>query len=271
MDGMEWSRKKYSVPVKRFLSYAEKLAVRFSDYIIADSLIVKSYLENKYRITTRYIAYGAEIFTNEEEHLLKEYGVSKQRYYLCMARMVPENNVEIILDGFTASRSTFHFLVIGNTVNKFGSHLKHKFGSDKRIIFAGGIYDAKVCHTLRMFCHLYFHGHSAGGTNPSLLEAMASQALIAAHDNAFNRTILGEDAFYFSHPESITAIIENMKREHRETTMIDNNLGKIRDQFNWEKIVEQYESVMLQCYNGREIGLRPAGSSRSSIHQSQRI
>lgn len=250
MDGMEWKRKKYSVAVKKFLSFAEKLAVRFSDYIIADSLIVKSYLESKYSITTRYIAYGAEIFTNEEENVLKEYGVSKQQYYLCMARMVPENNVEIILDGFTVSRSPFHFLVIGDTINKFGTYLKNKFAADKRIIFAGGIYDTRICHSLRMFCHLYFHGHSAGGTNPSLLEAMSSRALIAAHDNAFNKTILGDDALYFSHSKSITSIIENAKRGCSEMTMISNNLNKVKDQFNWNKIVEQYENVMLQCCNG---------------------
>jgi glycosyltransferase involved in cell wall biosynthesis len=101
-----------------------------------------------------------------------------------MARMEPENNIETILEGFSASGSAKKFIVIGNTHNKFGKYLLHRFRKDNRIQFIGAIYNnAQKIHTLRAFSYIYFHGHSVGGTNPSLLEAMASGSLIVAHNN----------------------------------------------------------------------------------------
>ncbi|WP_081146617.1 DUF1972 domain-containing protein [Niastella vici] len=253
MDGLEWKRTKYSKPVQKFLMLAEKLAVRFSHYHIADSVVIQSYLKNKYSIPSEHIPYGAEVHTNEEESLLQEYNVTKNEYFILMARMAAENNIEMILDGFHASNSTKKFLVVGSVDNKLGRYLVQKFKDDNRIVFTGGIYNhPQKIHSLKTYSSLYFHGHSVGGTNPSLLEAMASRASIAAHDNPFNRAVLHQDAFYFSSYEQVKEIIENPYRNSQKMAMVNNNLKRIREQFNWDNVINKYEDFLQRCVMERE-------------------
>jgi len=249
MDGLEWKRTKYSPLVQKFLLYAEKLAIKYGNYHIADSEVIRTYLYDKYKVNSRYISYGAEIFLNDSDDVLAAYDVEPNDYYMMIARMEPENNIETVLDGFAASSSSRKFIVVGSTSNKFGKHLLAKFSHDQRIRFVGAIYNnPEELHALRRYSYLYFHGHSVGGTNPSLLEAMASQALIAAHDNAFNKAILDNAAFYFSKPDDVRRIIENTVRGERELQMVENNLHKIQQHFTWQHIIEKYESYMLQCF-----------------------
>ncbi|HMK04829.1 MAG TPA: DUF1972 domain-containing protein, partial [Ferruginibacter sp.] len=181
MDGMEWKRDKYSKPVQRFLRYAEKLAVKYSQYFIADSTVIQSYVDKKYNVNSKYIPYGAEIFANKNEEVLAKYGVTKNHYHMLMARMEPENNIDMILQGFHMSNSDKTFIVVGNINNSYGKLIYKKYCSDDRIRFVGAIFDAEITNTLRAFCRLYFHGHTVGGTNPSLLEAMANGSIIVAH------------------------------------------------------------------------------------------
>jgi hypothetical protein len=248
MDGFEWKRRKYSKPVRYFLRYAEKLAVKFSDYFIADSLGMHTYLKNKFGKQSEYIAYGAEIFTDQKEESLSAYSLLKKDYFMLMARMEPENNIEMILDGFHQSGSDKKFVVVGNTDNKFGKKIVKKFVNDKRIIFAGAIYDNQVTHTLKFNCPLYFHGHTVGGTNPSLIEAMASQVLIAAHDNEFNKAVLNGNGYYFNSATDVRQLIEAVKPAIKEETMTLNNFMKIKNSYNWPLIIEQYEQFMVACY-----------------------
>jgi len=248
MDGLEWQRKKYKRPIQRFLKYAERLAIRHGDYFIADSPVIKNYLEKKYLIHCEPISYGAEILANENEDLLFEYNVAPYQYYLLIARMEPENNIDMILGAFHETDSTKKFIVIGSTDNHYGRSLVNKFRKDERIEFIGGIYDnPQKIHTLRKFCRLYFHGHSVGGTNPSLLEAMSSQALIASHDNSFNRAVLGENAYYFKTAADIRTIMQTRSKE-REMKMIRENLVKIRNEFNWRTIIDRYDRFIKQCH-----------------------
>lgn len=248
MDGLEWKRTKYSKPVQKFLLLAEKLAVRFSRYYIADSVVIQSYLQNKYAINSEHIPYGAEVYDHEDELLLQEFGVKKHNYFILIARMASENNIEMILDGFHASTSQKKFLVVGSMENKLGRYLLQKFRKDERIVFTGGIYNnPQKIHSLKIFSCVYFHGHSVGGTNPSLLEAMASRALIAAHDNPFNKAVLQQDALYFSSVAEVTAIVENTIRNGSETGMITHNLQKIKDQFSWDNIIRKYEDFIQKC------------------------
>lgn len=248
MDGLEWKRTKYSKTVRKFLRVAEGLAVKFGDYYVADSPLIQSFLLKKYNITSEYIPYGAEIFLEEDDYLLKEYAVDKYEYYFLMARIEPENNIETILEGFYSSSSTKKLLVVGDISNRFGKYLYTKFHRDKRIQFIGALYnDAIKLHGLKTFSQLYFHGHSVGGTNPSLLEAMASRALIAAHCNPFNKAVLGRNAFYFETSNDVKHLIENTHRGDLELKMIENNLEKIKKEFRWERIISEYENLLKSC------------------------
>jgi glycosyltransferase involved in cell wall biosynthesis len=249
MDGMEWKRDKYTKPVQHFLKYAEKLAVRYSHYFIADSTVIQSYVEHKYNITSKYIPYGAEIFANKNECILATYQVEKYDYHMLMARMEPENNIDMILNGFHQSNSEKKFIVVGNYNNSYGRLMYKKYHADERIHFAGAIFDAEITNTLRAFCKLYFHGHSVGGTNPSLLEAMANSSIIVAHDNAFNRAVLNGDAYYFSTAEDVRKVVVKSNGHKESARMVQNNYVKIEEEYNWPNIVNMYEEYILQCYN----------------------
>jgi glycosyltransferase involved in cell wall biosynthesis len=247
MDGMEWKRAKYSKMTRKFLRYAERLAVAPGNFYITDSPAIQTYYEDTYALESEYIAYGAAVFSDEKEEILSRYGLTKNGYYLLMARMEPENNIEMILDGFRMSMTGSKFLVVGNIENKYGKRIMQKFGSDPRICFAGAVFDEETMHSLRIFSRLYFHGHSTGGTNPSLLEAMASNAFIAAHDNIFNKMVLQEDAFYFSDAIAISKIINETEVVSPDSRMIGNNAAKIRARYNWKYIFTSYERFMLRC------------------------
>jgi glycosyltransferase involved in cell wall biosynthesis len=248
MDGLEWKRSKYSKTVQTFLRHAEKLAVKHSQFYISDSMVIKSYLQDKYNIDSKYIPYGADVYSEIEREQFNRSEIAKEDYFLLMARMEPENNIETILEGFNNSNSHKSFKVLGDTGNRFGKYITHKFKNDHRIQFKGSIFDASKVRSLQNNSYLYFHGHSVGGTNPSLLEAMASEALIAAHNNPFNKSVLHSDAFYFSDSNEVRAIVETVQRKENEKAMVTNNLHKIKYQFNWENIIDQYEGFMMECY-----------------------
>jgi glycosyltransferase involved in cell wall biosynthesis len=248
MDGLEWKRSKYSKPVQRFLRYAEKLAVKYSQFYISDSRIIKLYLKDKYNITSRYIPYGADLFSAHEREQFDKTEALKEDYFLLMARMEPENNIEAILEGFSKSNSKKSFKVLGDTRNRFGKFIIKKFQRDNRIQFKGAIFDNSAVRSLQNNSYLYFHGHSVGGTNPSLLEAMASEALIAAHNNPFNKSVLNTDAFYFNNAAEVRDLVETVQRKDLEKTMVKNNLHKIQFQFNWDRIIDEYEEFILECH-----------------------
>jgi glycosyltransferase involved in cell wall biosynthesis len=260
MDGLEWKRNKYAGRIRKFLFYAEKLAVKSCDYFIADSLAIQKYLQSKYNVPSTFIAYGAEIPGRPQESDLEEKGLIKHNYFLIIARMEPENNIEMVLDGFSSSSSNKKMIVIGNPTNQFGNYLQNKFRHDTRITFIGALYDKAKLHSLKSFSTLYFHGHSAGGTNPSLLEAMASGALIAANNNEFNVSLLGKDAYYFMDADEVKHLVEEVSHGIKENTMIENNIRKIREQFTWTKIIDQYADCIDECYtdkNARQTLARP--------------
>jgi len=245
LDGLEWQRTKYSPTIRKFLLYAEKLAVKYSDYYISDSPVIQTYFRDKYGIESEYIAYGAALFGQADPQVLHGYGVTPGEYFLLMARMEPENNIEMILNGYVQSDTRRPILVVGDTINTYGKYLRTKFGVDKRVIFTGGIYDQWKVHCLKAYCRLYFHGHSTGGTNPSLLEAMASEALIAAHDNAFNRQVLEGDALYFSGPEHVTGLVDSLVVPLDAAGIRQRNRTKIVERFSWPDIISQYERYIL--------------------------
>ena len=245
MDGLEWKRSKYPKPVRKFLEYAEKLAIKSSDYLISDSIGIQDYLRDRYGKESKYIAYGAEPFINPVEEVIFEYGVTKYDYNLLIARLEPENNVETILEGVQKSGVEQPFLVIGKHETPFGEYLKKKFKDVSNIMFLGGIYNLDHLNNLRYWSNLYFHGHSVGGTNPSLLEAMASDAFIIAHNNIFNKSILQESAFYFNGVDDIANLVTLSKKDYPH--FVDDNKSKIKNKFSWDLINRKYEDFLQDC------------------------
>ncbi len=246
MDGLEWKRSKYSKSVQKFLKWSERIAANSSDHLVADSVGIQAYLKSDLNKDSSYIPYGARVFENADKSSLEEFQVSPENYYLLIARMEPENNIETILNGYCQSQSKLPFIVIGSIDKSYGSHIKKQFNR-KGIRFLGAVYNQEALSNLRFYSKMYFHGHSVGGTNPSLLEAMASSALICAHNNIFNKSILGSDALYFNNSSQISSIINNGEVDRK--MMIENNLLKVREKYSEPEINSSYEKLFLSLCN----------------------
>tara|TARA_Y100001933_G_scaffold57610_1_gene57598 strand:+ start:665 stop:1747 length:1083 start_codon:yes stop_codon:yes gene_type:complete len=242
MDGLEWKRSKYSKPVQKFLLFAERLAVKSSDYLISDSTGIQSYLQDKYSVDSKYIPYGANLISSTDDSILAHLNLEKRSYSMIIARMEPENSIETILEGFLNSDTDRKFLVIGNTENRYGEMIKNKFNDD-RIVYLGYISELEKLNVLRKNSYLYFHGHTVGGTNPSLLEAMSSSSLICAHNNEFNKAILENDAFYFNCNKCITSLLNRENLTERDL-FTSNNIEKIKNQYSWGKVLKEYEDFL---------------------------
>lgn len=243
MDGLEWKRSKYSKKVQWFLKHAERWAANNSDYLVADSVGIQQHLWETYQKKSTYIPYGASIPESFSPEILSFYHLQPYTYNILIARMEPENNIATILEAVAQSENPQTFLVIGNyQLNSFGKKLYEKYSNYPHIRFLGGIYNQKHLDDLRYFSNLYFHGHSVGGTNPSLLEAMATGALIIAHNNIFNQAILANDAYYFANVHEIVTLF-GVVHKNQEQDKLDNNFRKIRNTYNWETVNGQYLSL----------------------------
>lgn len=238
MDGIEWRRSKFSKRVQRFLKYAESLAIKYSDHLISDSKGVQRYLMNQYEAPSIYIPYGAEVFKNPDEKVLDKYELQPYQYNMLIARLEPENSIDKILDGVVMSDSRLPFLVIGNYDKAYGDFLLDRYKNNPQIRFLNSIYDINILDNLRYYSRMYFHGHTVGGTNPSLLEAMASSCTICAHKNVFNETILVPDAYYFLDSKEVATFLD-MKVSN--PSFVPNNIRKIETLYTWDNIITQYE------------------------------
>jgi len=256
MDGLEWQRSKYNKPTQRFLKWAESLAARNADSLIADSPAIRDHIIVHYNKIPVYIPYGAEIFTRPDPIVIEKYGLLPRHYSLLIARMEPENNIEMIIQGHLASGSLCPLFVIGNINNKFGKYITSKY-NDQRIKYSDVIYDKNELDNLRYYADRYFHGHSVGGTNPSLIEAMACQCRIAAHDNRFNRAVLHSEADYFSKSNDVAAILNAPKSVSSVNQWKAINLERIRTIYKQEKIVDSYEVMMLNACGENNIIIQP--------------
>lgn len=138
-------------------------------------------------------------------------------------------------------------IIVGKTNTPHGKELVEKYGHEKSIRFVGGIYNFDKLNSIRHFSFAYFHGHSVGGTNPSLLEAMASDCFILANDNIFNKAVLGKNALYYSDYTYVTRLLNNIETlaETHKRSFIDNNLEVIRKEYSWDKLVDEHEKYFL--------------------------
>ena len=244
-DGLDFKRSKWSLPVRLYLKLSESFAIRFSDFIVADSRLIEEYLNSAYKHIgnkIKVIEYGAYVNDYYSVTILEKYSLQNKNYYMTVCRLEPENNLHIILEAFLKSAAACPFVVIGNLIeNNYVKMLQSEFRSE-RIIFLGGIYDKEELKALRFSCKAYIHGHSVGGTNPSLLEALGSRNLILCHDYIYNRDVTGNTQLYFSDAEecrkkinSIELLSENDKKKYGEHAV-----DRIREYYNWDNILNKY-------------------------------
>ena len=249
IDGVEWARAKWSGPAKAYFKIMETLAMWIPDRLIADAEGIRQFLHgrHKHMPACNVIPYGAPVIENlQSMDMLTEWNLQPYKYYLVVCRLEPENHLVEIVEGFTASKSTFPLIVVGDhQINTAYVH-RLKNVSDRRIQFIGTVYDRNKLQSLRYYCKAYFHGHSVGGTNPSLLEALGCGNIVIAHDNLFNREVAGDLEMYFRGADeipSLVAVVENMN-EGQRSDLSTKARERINSRYNWDIVTGMYQKIL---------------------------
>ena len=252
-DGLEWKRSKWNNIAKTFFKLSEKMMLKSSDIIVCDSLGIKDYISDEYpKLNAKlvYIAYGSNTFDfkeiNEEE-VLNKYNLKKDNYCLMVGRCVPENNYELVINEFMNSKIKKDLLIISNldSSNYFNEMvLKTQCLKDKRIKFINGVYDQNELAVIRKNAYLYIHGHSVGGTNPSLIEALSLTDLNILYDVNFNKYAGKDSCLYFKKIGSLTNLLNNKKY----LDSVKNRLGVqakkiVENNFTWNIIINKYKEI----------------------------
>ena len=257
-DGHEWMRGKWSRPVRKYWKWSERLMVKHCDLLICDSKNIEKYIQSEYskfNPKTTYIAYGANttqsILKDDDPKFvnwLESKGLSPNNYYLVVGRFIPENNFEIIIREFMKSNSQHKLAIITNVNDKLHEKLEVKlqFHNDSRIKFVGTVYDDELLKKIRENAFGYLHGHSVGGTNPSLLEAMGATDLNLLLDVGFNREVGENAALYWR--EDIGDLAELIDKadlmSHVEISDMGNKAkNRIDTAYSWQLIVDKYEEL----------------------------
>lgn len=258
-DGHEWKRAKWNAAIRKYWKVSEKLMVKHADLLICDSKNIEKYIKEDYKQynpKTTFIAYGADTekskLKDDDEKLLnwyKEKNVKSKTYYLVVGRFVPENNYETMISEFMKSNTKKDFVLITNVEqNKFYEELRVKTGFDKdeRIKFVGTVYDQELLKKIRENAYGYLHGHEVGGTNPSLLEALATTELNLLLDVGFNREVAEGGAVYWNKEiGNLSELLSNLEvyEEVAITGYGSNAKKRIEEEYSWKKIIEDYESI----------------------------
>lgn len=260
-DGHEWKRGKWSAPIKKYWKISEQLMVKHADLLVCDSKNIERYIQEdykKYKPDTTFIAYGADtqkskLLDNDSKLLewYKEKGIQKKQYYLVVGRFVPENNYETMITEFMKSNTKKDLVLITNVKqNKFYDSLKEKtsFDEDSRIKFVGTVYDQELLKKIRENAYGYFHGHEVGGTNPSLLEALATTDLNILLDVGFNKEVGMDGAIYFNKfRNNLSDIINKADNMSEYEIKKISKLAKqrISDEYSWNEIIIKYEAIFI--------------------------
>lgn len=241
IDGLEHRREKWGKFAKWFLLKSEAVAIKYADVIIADNKGIQDYVTETYHKESVLIAYGGDHVTREvseqkQQVVLKQYGVEKGKYAISVCRIEPENNCHVILDAF--SKTDKKLIYIGNWErSEYGKALKKKFSSCSNINMHGPEYDLDTLYVLRSNAEVYVHGHSAGGTNPSLVEAMFFGKPILAFDVVYNRATTDEQAYYFKDVDELKGLLSKQDLNGEAMKIIS------QEKYTWRKIASQYEAL----------------------------
>lgn len=260
-DGHEWMRAKWSAPVRRYWKLSEAGMVKRADLLVCDSRTIERYIREGYaRFSpeTTYIAYGADTAPSKLDDddpafagWLEENGLEPNGYYLAVGRFVPENNYETMIREFMASGTDRAFALVTGVDEGFLDELEKRTGfrSDPRIRFVGTVYDQELLKKIRENAFAYLHGHEVGGTNPSLLEALASTRLSLLLDVGFNREVAEGAALYWTKEAgSLIRLIMRVESVDDQEANVFRELSRemIRVRYSWNLVVSSYEKLFLE-------------------------
>jgi glycosyltransferase involved in cell wall biosynthesis len=259
VDGLEWKRAKWGGMGKRYYRLAESLAVRWSDALIADAAGIQEYYRREFQAETTYLAYGAPILDSGASDRLADMGLEAGKYHLVVARFEPENHVHMIVEGYTRSAAEHPLIVVGSApyADEYTRHVQSL--GDERVRFVGGVWDQELLDQLYANSLIYWHGHSVGGTNPSLLRAMGAGAATNAYDVNFNREVLGDTGEYFADAAAIPTLVERAEDPTSDTILRGKKAQAEALRYDWDRVADGYEEL---CHDLAGRGTTPGAGNR---------
>lgn len=245
VDGLEWRRAKWDGWIKKFLVFSERMAARYADRIITDNAALQDYIQDHYGIDSSLIEYGADhanpVAISPE--FMRKYPFLGDKYAFSVCRIEPENNIHMILEA-CSHKSDLPLVLVGNWRNStYGLELLEKYAAVSHFHLLDPIYESSELNTLRFNCHLYLHGHSAGGTNPSLVEAMYLGLSVIAFDVVYNRVTTEEKGIYFSNTGQLLNIMNRLNAS--QIKKMGTTMKSIADRrYTWALISNKYQDVV---------------------------
>jgi len=247
VDGLEWKRSKWGPAGQRYYRRAEALAVRFSDALIADAQGISDYYRDRYHAPTTLIRYGAPVVAGDGDPVrLAELGLVPGGYHLVVARFEPENHVDVVVAGYTASRARKPLVVVGSAPYADAYTASVHALADERVRLLGGVWDQELLDQLYAGAVTYLHGHSVGGTNPSLLRALGAGAAVDAFDVSFNREVLREAGRYWSTPADVRGLVESAEADEVGTAARGRASRVRAASYDWDEVADRYEDLCLR-------------------------
>jgi len=242
IDGIEWHRKKWQGLPKHFLRFSEKLAVRFSHKVITDNEAIAEYVSRVYGVKGHVIAYGGDNAIKLDAVAMNEYSLPSS-YALSVCRIEPENNVHMLVEALSMLKC-YALVMVGNwNNNEYGRELREKYASCGNLFLLDPIYDLGKLKTLRMRASFYVHGHSVGGTNPSLVEAMHFGKAVLAFDCNYNRSTTEDKALYFGDSAELQQLITSLDKTVADKVGRD-MLEIANRRYTWSIVAEQYFALL---------------------------
>lgn len=261
VDGLEWQRDKWRGAGRRYYRAAEAMAVRWSDELIADAGGIADYYLTEFGAQTRRIAYGAPLLTRDRAERLGELGLHPNKYHLVVARFEPENHVDVVVDGYRRSAAELPLVVVG-AAPYADEHTRRVHAlADDRVTFLGGVWDQDLLDELYANALTYLHGHSVGGTNPSLLRALGGGTATIAYDVGFNREVLGAAGRWFRTADDVARELERAEADPAATLRRGEDGRTEAARYDWDAVADAYERLCLDLRRDgpRRRALRPSG------------
>ena len=258
VDGLEWKRGKWGPTGQRYYRAAEAAAVRFSDALIADARGIADYYDQEFSAPTELIAYGAPQVPKRTDRL-PELGLEAGGYHLVVARFEIENHVDVIVDGYTRSSARRPLVVVGSAPYSDEHTRRIESLADARVRLLGGIWDQELLDQLYAGALIYHHGHSVGGTNPSLLRAIGAGTAVDAFDVPFNREVLGDAGRYWSDADDVAALVASAEADpaaHLERGGLSLERARLYD---WDEVADRYEALARRLAAQGPSYHRPSG------------
>jgi glycosyltransferase involved in cell wall biosynthesis len=263
VDGLEWKRAKWGGAGKRYYRVVEALSVRWSDALIADAQGIADYYRDEFTADTEQIAYGAPKVAGEAAHKLADVDLAPRAFHLVVARFEPENHVDVIVDGYRRSAARLPLVVVGSAPYADEYTARVRALGDDRVRFLGGVWDQELLDQLYANCATYLHGHSVGGTNPSLLRAIGAGAATIAFDVSFNREVLQTSGRYFSTAEDVAAAVTAAEEDPAAVRRDGNRARVMAARYDWDDVAARYEDLCRRLAAREFPRTRPSGRRRS--------